>query len=203
MKNLSENQKIIQKDIMRYKTNKLAANLALLGLAFNCLYFMLFYSMNNSYFYTIEIGISVILTLVVLLLVFYSSVGVKGYVKKFSYVLWVLAGIQILRLIFGPVFAASGITWFLSGSFENVMTNHYFGIDLDTTACCILLVLYLALSAGCLIASGIVGFVRSTKLSHFNKQLENGEVSVEKAIKELDSEEMLNKGQNAPVKEVE
>ena len=67
------NQQIISSDISRYKKNKLAANLALLGLVFNCLYFMLLYGYKIARvgdgvtdFATIKMGFSVIMTLVVL-----------------------------------------------------------------------------------------------------------------------------------------
>lgn len=189
MKNLTENQKIIEKDILRYKSNKLASMLAILGLVFNCLYFMLFYSINNEYFYSIEIGFSVILTLIVLLLVFYSSVGVKGYIKQFSYVLWVIAAVQVIRLVVGPIFASTGTTWFLKGEYEKVMEARYFGIDLGNTACCIICVVYLAASAACLIASGVVGFIRSTQLANYHKQIESGEIVIEDVLKQMDKEE--------------
>ena len=42
------NQQIIDSDILRYKKNKLAASLALLGLVFNCLYIMLLYGIKQA-----------------------------------------------------------------------------------------------------------------------------------------------------------
>ena len=61
---------VIQDDILRYKKNKFAANFALLALVFNCLYFMLFYSINITGLYTILLGLSVIANLFILLIGF-------------------------------------------------------------------------------------------------------------------------------------
>ena len=43
---------ILQNDIQRYKKNKLASALALLGIAFACIYFMFLYAEldNDDYF---------------------------------------------------------------------------------------------------------------------------------------------------------
>lgn len=190
MKHLTENQKLINKDIMRYKSNKLASSLAILGIVFNCLYFMLMYSINvTNYFYTLEIGISVILTLLVLLLVFYSSVGVKGYIKGFSYVLWVIAAVQIIRMVCGPIIAATGVSWFTEEKFTDVLQSRYFFTNIGNTACCIILVIYLAASAACLISAGVVGFIRAVQLEKFNKQIEDGEIVIEDVLKEEDAAE--------------
>ena len=51
---------VLQKDVMRYKKNKFGANLALIGLALGCIYFLSLYSQvkNDNFYYTwaIEIG---------------------------------------------------------------------------------------------------------------------------------------------------
>lgn len=189
MKKLTANQKVVRDDILRYKKNKLASTLALLGLVFNCLYFMLLYSFNNSYFYTIEIGISVLITLVTLLTIFLSSEGVKGYNKKFSTVLMVIAVIQVVRIFTTPMMASQGKSWFADGEFKNVMAGHYFGMTLTTSMSATILTVYLILSAVCLVASAIIGYVYATRLENFKKQLENGAVSVEAVLKQMDDED--------------
>ena len=55
MKDVSFENQVIKHDILRYKKNKLAQSLAILGLVFNCLYFMLLYAYNDKYFQTITI----------------------------------------------------------------------------------------------------------------------------------------------------
>ncbi|MDE6000989.1 MAG: hypothetical protein K2G96_01505, partial [Clostridia bacterium] len=100
MEKKTVNQQIIANDVLRYKKNKLASMLAILGLVFNCLYFMILYAMPKDEYTTIKIGFSIIITLVTLLVIFLSSEGVKGYNKKFAIVLMVLAVVQLIRVIY-------------------------------------------------------------------------------------------------------
>ena len=78
---MTDTKKILQDDLLQYKKNKLPANLALLGLLFNALYFCILYSITTTFqadqqpslYVNITIGISVLLTLVTLLTTFLSS----------------------------------------------------------------------------------------------------------------------------------
>lgn len=127
----TDNQKIIQTDIYRYKKNKLAANLALLGLVFNCLYIMLLYGIKlanagddtKTRFVSLTIGFSVILTLVVLLATFLASEGIKGYNKKYTIILFVLAAFQIFRIFGYPLY----------GLRNGLLTVNYFWYNPDPT----------------------------------------------------------------------
>lgn len=185
MSKLTPDQKIIHTDIYRYKTNKLAANLALLGLVFNCLYFMLLYGIKIAMgedgvtkFASLEIGISVILTLFTLLITFLSSEGIKGYNKKFGYVLLVIAAFQIFRIFGYPLY----------GLRNNLLTVNYFWLDpTDSTIEFIILVAFLVASAACLVASAVIGYVRAVQLEKFQKQLDAGEISIDDTLKALDA----------------
>ncbi|MBD5631982.1 MAG: hypothetical protein HDP34_01970 [Clostridia bacterium] len=188
MKKLTPEQEIIQHDILRYKSNKLASSLALLGLVFNCLYFMLLYAYTDSYFQTITIGFSVILTLVVLLITFLSSEGVKGYNKKFTYVLLVIAAFQILRIFGYPLY----------GLRHQLLTAGYFGFYPTAEQSWVefvILTVYLCASAACLIASAVLGWIQATKHENFQKKIDNGEVDVMAAIKKIESDEEAAKAQ--------
>jgi hypothetical protein len=198
---LSENEKILQDDILRYKKNKLASGLALLGLVFNCLYFMFLYGLNNIYFYNIEIGISIIITLVVLLTVFLSSEGIKNYNKTYSIVLMVVAVIQIIRLFIMPVMALNGKSLFIEGDYPTALEGHYFEAELNASASATVLIIYLALSAGCLIASSVIGYLKAVRLEKLNKKIESGEISIESTLKAVEKEEEA-KAQVAANKEV-
>ncbi|MGN0817428.1 MAG: hypothetical protein ACI4L9_00525 [Candidatus Coproplasma sp.] len=171
---------IVQDDILRYKKNKFASSFALLGLVFNCLYFMLFYSVSTTPLYKILLGGSVILNLLVLLGGFYASEGIKGYNKKFSYVLFVLAAIQIARIFIYPTIGMAN-DW-LTG-------NYYFAIPMNSISNGVIFIVYLAASAACFIVSGVQGFIVANRLEVFQAKIDNGEVSVEAALKELDEEE--------------
>lgn len=178
------NQQIIANDILRYKKNKLASGLALLGLVFNCLYFMVLYAMPKTEFTTIKIGFSVILTLIVLLATFLSSEGVKGYNKKYSIVLIVLAAFQILRIFGYPM---QGIANDLLISADVDHTIGYFGYYPSSSGFFFaLMLIYLAASAACMLASAIIGWIYAVKLEKFQKQLNSGSISVEDAMKAED-----------------
>ena len=198
---ITPNQEILRTDIKRYKNNKVASSLALLAIVFNCLYFCLLYSFRDNYFGTWRLGVSVILTLVVLLFTFLSSEGIKSYNKKFAIPLLILAAVQIIRMFGLPLEAlkydvsrdvASQIT-------GGALNMRYFGIDLSPTASYIILVVWLAASAACLITSAIIGYINSVKLENFNKKIENGEIVIEKTLAEVEEEEALNESQKPAV----
>ena len=172
---------IIQDDILRYKKNKFASMFAILALVFNCLYFTLLYAVCETALYKVPLGFSVIVNLLVLLAGFYASEGIKGYNKKFSIVLIVLAAVQVLRIIYYPIIGAA------KGWLSN--DNHYFGISMNNAANSVLMVIYLAGSAACFIVSAVQGFIVARRLEVFQKKLDSGEISVEATIAEIEVEE--------------
>lgn len=192
----TQNQKILDTDISRYKKNKLGANLALLGLVFNCLYFMLLYGMKNfkTRFDEMHIGFSVILNLVVLLVAFLSSEGVKGYNKKFSIVLIVLAAFQIFRIFGYPLY----------GLKNNLLNVNYFGLEATTPGVCkiefTIMLVYLITSAALFVASAVISYIRAVELEKYVAKVESGEFSVEQFLAELDKED---EQQAAPVAKAE
>ncbi|MDE6690781.1 MAG: hypothetical protein K2K04_02310 [Clostridia bacterium] len=178
--NKREKNPILQDDILRYKKNKLAANLALLAIVFNCLYFMILYSVHATKIYTFVVGGSVILNLLVLLIGFFASEGIKGYNKKFTIVLFVLAAVQIARIFVYPTIGmAKG--W-LKGNF-------YLGIKMTEALNGVVMIVFLVASAACFILSGIYGYIMAQRLEKFTKKIESGELSVEETLKELDKAE--------------
>lgn len=183
----TQNQLIIADDILRYKKNKLAQGLALLGLVFNCLYFLLLYAMPKDDFKTITIGVSVVLTLIVLLAIFLSSEGVKGYNKKFSIVLLVVAAFQILRIFYYPLKGLQN-NWF--GTADSLHTIGYFEVyNISNAVYGTILIVYLALSAACLIGAAVWGWIVAVRLEKFQKRIDNGEIDIKQVIKEMDEED--------------
>lgn len=184
-----EKNKTIQDDILRYKKNKLASSLAILGLVFSCLYFMLFYSINHTSIYTLLVGFSVVLTLAVLLVAFYSSESVKNYKRVFCIVLLVLAAIQIVRIFIYPVQVMKLSSEFVAakpGSEEKFVT-FYFGAGLVPAAAGTILVVYLAASAGCFIASAVSGYISATRLEKHVKAVESGEIDMDNLLSGTDA----------------
>lgn len=183
-----ETNPVIQADILRYKKNKLPAMLALLGLVFNCLYFCLLYGVKASRdssgdftkWVTIEIGISVILTLVVLLVTFLSSEGIKGYNKKYAIPLLVIAVFQIIRIFFYPLYGLN----------KNLLTVPYFWIYPETSAFeFTMMIIWLCASSASLIASAVLGYIRCIKLEKHLKAIESGELDIDAVLKEIDDQE--------------
>lgn len=185
----SENLQIVQDDILRYKKNKLGQWLTYGGLAFSCLYVMLLYSFHNSTFYTMLMGGSVLLTLVMLLAAFLASEGVKVYNKKFCIILLVLAVVQIARIFIYPTIAwVKGSFWFTAN--KEVVSRDYFGILLSPAAAYALLVIYLAISAGFFAAATVCSYLTCVRHEKFNKLIAEGGVNVEDALKGLEDEEL-------------
>ena len=178
IKNEMDSATVVKTDIYRYKRNTLASGLALLSLVFECLYFALFYSLLNGAYYGILIGGSVVLNLAVLLITFLSSEGVKVYNKKFCIPLLVIAAIQI---------ALGGDYLYPGTTYE--ITAWYFGTALSSAATSTILIIYLVLSAACLVASAIFGYVRAMQLEIFNKHLADGTFSVDAALADLNAKD--------------
>lgn len=183
MKNNKISNPVIANDILRYRKNKTAANLALLAIAFNCLYFMFMYKqvcgnikaqfVDGTPVYTYITGASVIINLIVLLVTFLSSERLKGYDKRFSFVVWALAAVQIVRIFIYPVTTYN--TPYQSGMSENYI------FEIGTL---ILFIVCLAGSAACLVASGVVGYIRAVKLEKFVKEVDEGKIDLDSALKE-------------------
>lgn len=177
------NRTILKDDILRYKKNKLPATLALLGLVFNCLYFCLLYAVKTARlpdntvtkWVTIEIGISVILTLVALLVGFLSSEGVKGYNKKFCIPLLVLAVFQIVRIFGFPLY----------GLRHDVLRVTYFWIDPKSSVFeFVMMLIWLLSSAVCYSASAVLGYINIVRLTKHAAAVERGEIDMNKIIRE-------------------
>ena len=184
----SQTDKIICADIARYKKNKFGASLALIGLVFNCLYFMILYGIkvavlpDGSFtkFCSIEIGISVILTLVMLLTAFLSSEGVKVYKKGYCIVLLVLAVFQIVRIFGIPLYGLN----------NDLLRVDYFGINPQSSVMeFTLMTVYLLASAACFIASAVISYINIVSLEKHNKAIESGEMDMDKFLADLNDAE--------------
>lgn len=172
---------VIQNDIQRYKKNKLGSSLALFGIVFACVYFIFLYAQvkNENYYYRWPIAIDVVYNLIFLLVIFLCSEQVKNYDRKMFYVQIILGVMQFVRIFWLPL---AGIT---ETAYVKLADVEYRGAVLSTGTFAILAV-GLAGSGACVIASAVIGFIRSKNLENFQKKIESGEVSVEATLKELD-----------------
>ena len=166
---------IVQNDIMRYRKNKLGANLALLGLALGCLYFLVLYAQvkNNNFYYTWEIAFDVIYNLFFLLFVFLFSEQVKNYKRKLFPAQLILGALQIARIFWLPLKGITNTILNAAGEEVTVITSGTF----------ILMTVCLAASGALIIASAIIGFIRAKSVEDFAKKVEAGEVDLEGELK--------------------
>ncbi|MCD8040861.1 MAG: hypothetical protein LUF82_05115 [Clostridia bacterium] len=176
-------EQIIQTDVMRYKRNKTAANFALLSLVFECLYFMVFYSVNVTAFNTITIGISVVVNLCFLLVTMLAEEGIRAYNWKYSITLLALAVVQIIRIFYYPIKVLNTTTT------DGDIYTYFFWHTMQKGEFSAVMIIFLVLSAACLVASAIFGYTRARKLEKFNKAIDEGSVSVEAALKDLDEKD--------------
>ena len=155
--------KLIQRDRMRFVKNSMCANLCYLGLLFDVFYFVLLYRSDvGTYYYTIQIGASIVYNLLFLLIVFLSSEEVKNYNKMYSFILLAVGAMQVVRIFVIPM-AAHAATIVVDGVEVAVMGDSQF----------IRSVIYLAVSAACLIVSAAMNIIRCNTLEAHNKYLES------------------------------
>lgn len=156
---------VIQNDIMRYKKNKLGANLALLGLAAGCIYFLSLYSQvkNNNFYYTWVIAFDVIYNLFFLLFAFLFSEQVKNYNRKLFPLQIIVGALQIARIFWLP----------LTGILARA-------IDIGSF---LLMAITLGISGACIIASAVIGFIRAKSVENFAKKVESGDIDLEGELK--------------------
>lgn len=157
-----ENDAVIKKDRLRFTKNKLSANLTLLAIVFNALYFVSVYKSDvGSYYYKLIIGISVVYNLLFMLAAFLSSEGVKSYKMNYSYVLLVLGVGQIIRIFILPT-QARNATVLLSDAEQAVMETPQF------TRICV----YLITSAVLCFIAAVINIHKSSTLTRYQAELE-------------------------------
>ena len=151
-------EQIIRRDRMRFKNNKTSANLTLLAILLDVLYFVNIYQNDaDTYYYQYMIGISIIYNLVFMLAAFLSEEGVKNYKKNYSIPLVILGVIQIIRIFILPMDAHntildSGVLAMGDGQFTY-------------------LVILLIASAICLLIAAVVNIIKCRALASHMKML--------------------------------
>lgn len=159
----------IKRDRMRYTPNGLSSGLSLLAIVLNVFYFVSIYKSNFNYYYTFDMGISVLLNLVFMLTVFLCSEGVKNYKKNYAYVLIGVGVVEIVRIFGIPLQAHSAqITQKIDGVDTTILVMQ--------DAQFVRVVVYLVCAAALLITAGVVGVIRSNQLAEHNKQLQTNGV---------------------------
>jgi len=151
----------IKLDRMRYVKDSAPSNLAILAVVFDILYFVLIYKINNEFFYSFSIGVSVVANLLFMLFGFWCSIEVKNYHGKFGFLMIALGIVQIIRIFVFPM-QAHAVVAMADGSSAQVMSDAQF----------IRSVVYLAVSAACMILGGLLSIKNSKKLQNHLASLE-------------------------------
>lgn len=155
----------VKKDRLRFTKNKLSSSLAILAIVFDALYFVSLYSSDvGNYFYTMNIGASIVYNLLFLLCVFLSSEGVKNYKIGYSYLLIAVGAMQIVRIFYIPMKAHATEVQI---GLETLLAMD----DAQFTR----VIVYLTLSAAACIASGVIGIVKTTILQNYVAELQQAD----------------------------
>ena len=157
------NDKAISKDRLRFTKNKLSADLILLAIAANALYFVSIYSSDvGSYYYRLFIGGSIVYNLVFMLVAFLSSEGIKNYKLSYACTSVLLGIMQICRIFYLPMKAHKASNPVAEAKQSVVMASGQFTY---VTVC-------LLVSAAMLICAGVIGVLKTTTLNGYLAELE-------------------------------
>ena len=157
---MTKDVNLIKKDRMRFTKNSLSATLCYIAILFNVFYFVNIYSTDvGTYYYTIQIGASVVYNLLFLLFTFLCSESVKNYSKGFSIFLIVIGAMQVVRILGIPT-KAHEASIIINNASTTVMTDKQF-----VTVCA-----FLVISAACCIAAGVIGLLRTITLENYKKE---------------------------------
>ena len=158
----TDEDRLIERDRMRFVKNFACANLCYLALLADVLYFVLLYQQDvSTYYYTIQIGASVVYNLLFMLIVFLCSEAVKNYDKNYSIVLLLVGIMQVVRIFVIPT-TAHNTTIVINEVETAVMSGGTYTLAL----------VYLLVSAAALVASAVLNFSRCTALEAHLKSLE-------------------------------
>ncbi len=159
---MTTEERSIQRDRMRFIRNSLSATLCYFGILFDVFYFVNLYQSDvGTYYYQIFIGASIIYNLLFLLIVFLASEGVKNYMKNYSYLLIAIGVMQVVRIFYIPS-RAHAATTMVNGVETPVMGNGQFYTQ----------VVFLVLSAACLLVSAAVNLYKCRELAEHQKTLD-------------------------------
>lgn len=156
------NEALIKRDRLRFTKNKLSANLTLLAIVFNALYFISLYSTDiGTYYYNVMIGVSVVYNLLFMLIAFLCSEGVKSYKLGYSFVLMAIGAGQLVRIFIMPMQAKNAQVE-VGGVNKPAMDDGQF----------IWILICLVASAALCVIAGIINFFKTRALESYQAELD-------------------------------
>lgn len=164
-------ESLIQQDRMRFTKNTTSSRLAILAIIFNVLFFISIYRVNDPAYYTWWMGISIVYNLVFMLAAFLSSEGAKNYNIRYSTLMIILGIGQIIRIFVLPAMMHGQLVDAKTPVVDEVL--HILGYNIPVTMDNVVMpsgqyirvILYLGLSAACLLAAAIINRRKSKALA--------------------------------------
>ena len=167
---MSEDRQIRQ-DRMKYTKNTASSRLALLAIVLNVLFFISIYRVNREEYYVWLTGVSILYNLVFMLAAFLASEGVKKYNVRYSILMMILGVGQIGRIFILP--AKMHMLHYEEKipiyKVSKRMGQQIIGYDIVDRIVMsdeqfTRLVIYLSISALCLIAGALINWYKSREL---------------------------------------
>ena len=160
---MTQEELTIKRDRMRFTKDKSSANLIILAIVFDCLYFVSLYSSDvGSYYYTWVIGASIIYNLLFLLMTFLASEGVKNRKTGYTGMLIGLGLMQIVRIFYLPAKAHAAVVVVSGNEIPAMGNGQYFYV----VAC-------LAISGICCLVAAVTSHINNKNLAEHMKTIEN------------------------------
>ena len=160
---MTREDQLIRKDRMRFTKDSLSSTLVLLGIVFNALYFVSLYQSDvGNYYYTWQIGASIIYNLLFMLGAFLMSEGVKSRKSGYSIPLVAIGIMQVVRIFYLPAQAHAALA-IVNGVETPVMNDKQY----------IYMVVCLLLSAACCVAAGVMSYINCKTLADYMRSMEN------------------------------
>ena len=163
---MTNEEREIQLDRMRYMKNTASSRLCYLAILFDVFFFANIYGSDvGTWYYKLIIGASIVYNLLFMLIVFLGSEGVKNYKNAYTWPLLGIGAAQIARIFILPMQARSALIK-IGGAETAVMGSGQF----------IRAIIYLAVSAAALIAAAIINYRKCRALAGHLKTLKDAQV---------------------------
>ncbi len=160
---MTQEELSIKRDRMLYTKDKRSANLVLLAIVFDCLYFVSIYGTDvGSFYYDWVIGASVVYNLLFLLTAFLCSEGVKNRKTGYTGLLIFIGVMQIVRIFYLPARAHAAVVE-VSGQQLAAMGD---GQYMYVLVC-------LAVSGICCVVAAVMSYINNKNLAEHIRTLEN------------------------------
>lgn len=160
---MTQEERLIKLDRMRYTKDKMSANLILLAIVLDALYFISIYKTDvGTYYYTWVIGASVVYNLLFMLSAFLASEGVKNRKSGYMGLLIFIGAMQVVRVFYLPA-KAHAATVNIQNVEQAVMGDkqYYYTIAL------------LIASGVCCVVAAINSYINNKNLACYMRALEN------------------------------